>query len=235
MILLSRAIELVKKQAFKDAYSILMNALEYADEIENIGEKTVAFIQVARLMYFIGRERKAREILDSIMEELGDITTDRGEFLRLTVEVESVRLGFVEADELENRLENIREKLYGFVMKYSSEEMSRYFLAFIVLIWAPYMLENNIQKAVDVLGGIVRDFSHLKEDPQYAEVLTTLAEVYARLRKVDDALTKLKNAIEIYKRNLDEFRDTIRSILEFVRENFPDKYDEFLREVDITE
>jgi len=223
--------ELINEGDHEGAIRILDNAIEYADEIENITEKTSAFIQIARAFFIAGKEDKSREILDSIAEELRSVDFDDKEFLEVVVDIEKLRLSFVTEKDKIGKLEKLRERLERVLDRTRSIIVARYYIAFLTMLWLPVMMDVDIEKAESVIGEAIGKISFLREDPQYAELLTALAEIYARISKIEEALENLKNAISIYRKNIAEFEDTIRAILNFVKENFPDKYDDFLKEV----
>ena len=231
IMLLNRVAELINEGDHEGAIRILDNAIEYADEIENITEKTSAFIQIARAFFIAGKEDKSREILDSIAEELRSVDFDDKEFLEVVVDIEKLRLSFVTEKDKIGKLEKLRERLERVLDRTRSIIVARYYIAFLTMLWLPVMMDVDIEKAESVIGEAIGKISFLREDPQYAELLTALAEIYARISKIEEALENLKNAISIYRKNIAEFEDTIRAILNFVKENFPDKYDDFLKEV----
>ena len=231
ILLLNRAAELIKKGERERAIEVLSNAVEYADEIEDAMEKTSAFIQIARAFYMAGEQNKSREILDSISEELRDTNIDDKDFLEVIVGVEKVRLN-IDGEDRIVLLEGLRKRLEAILDRTGRVNVARYYIAFLTMLWLPEMMERDIEKAESVIRDAIDRVSFIRGDPQYAELLTALAEIHTKISKIEDALRNLRDAIRIYKRNLAEFDETIKAIMDFVRENFPDKYDDFLKEVE---
>ncbi len=230
-ILLSQACDMIKRGKKDSAEKLLDRAIEFADDIQDIYGKFSAFIQIARSYMLLGNDRKAKMLLDSIEEELAEMNECSALACKAVVRAEKVRLGLICRD-IPEYVESTRLEFEQVIKRCGPNKIVlRYYIAFLVTIWVPYMLKDNVVLVEQVISNVTNSYKNLSMDPQYAELLTTLAEIHAKVHKVDEALKELHQAIYIYKKNLDEFKDTIMAILQFVRKYFPEKYDEFVKEI----
>ncbi|MEX0567688.1 MAG: hypothetical protein Q6363_000810 [Candidatus Njordarchaeota archaeon] len=233
MVLLARVGEISKHGKIMEAEELLNKAVEIADDIVDLNKKIAAFIQISRSYAMLGKKQNARDILDSAEEEIEQLEDQKSLFMRIIIRIEKARLGLIEADKLSEFLESIRKMFRNYIEKTQNREAMRYYIAFIVAVWAPIMINYDVSHVEKVLSNIMNDLKDLREDPYYAELLTLLAEVHVKVRKMEQAMLELKRAVAIYKKSLDMFEDVIKSILDFVKKNFPNKYEEFLREIGI--
>lgn len=231
--LLARVGEFIKSGKIMEAETLLSKAVEIADDIIDLDKKITAFIQIARIYVMLGKRQDARILLDSAEEEIKQQLNEEFLFLRIITRIEKIRLNLVEQDKVSKFLESTRMMFKSYVEKTGRRQIMRYYIAFIVAVWTPIMINLDISCVEKVLSEVINNLKNLRDDPYYAEVLTLLAEVHVRVKKMEEAMSELKKAIEIYKRNLDSFEDVIKSILEFVKKNFPNKYEEFLREIEM--
>ena len=229
VVLISRAIELAKKGLIDEAIHILNKAVELADAIEDIPNKFSAFLQLARAYMFVGDKEKARELLESINEELGEKEFTEYTLYRLIIRIEKIRLKVEYPSDLKKELEDIRHRFEDLISgSGGNRDVLRYYLAFIIIIWAPEMAEIDIEYVEKTLREIVERHKCLQSDPQYAELLTLLAEIHVKMGKEEQALEELKEALRIYSGNASYSGEAIRDILLFARKYLPTKYGEIL-------
>lgn len=231
MVLLARVGEILKRGKIMEAEVLLNKAVEIADDIIDLSKKVTAFIQISRAYVILGKKQNAKSLLDAAEEEVEQLLDKRSMFLRIIIRIEKVRLNLIEQDKINEFLESTRRMFKSYVEKTGGWQAMRYYIAFIVAVWAPIMINLDISHVEKVLREAIDSLKDLHKDPYYAEILTLLAEVHVRVKKMEEAMSELKKAIEIYKRNLDLFEDSIKFILEFVKKNFPNKYEEFLKEI----
>ena len=230
-ILLNRVGELYKTGDIEGARKVLDRAVEFADDIEDIYRKTLAFIQIARAYLMVGMKDKAGELLSSIEEEITERSEDKLRIYIIAIRIERLKMNLIPSDKTYEYYEEIRQEFEKILNKEYGPSTMRQYIAFLVMMWAPYMIERNIELAQSVINGAIERLKMYREDPQYAELLTTLAEIHTKIDRIDEAIRELQQAINIYIKNLDEFQDTILAILKFVKENFPDKYEYFISEL----
>lgn len=225
-IALSQVAELVRHGDYKKAREILGEVISIADSIEDIDEKFASFFQIARAYIMIGDSDKAREVFESIYEELENVDTIRSKFYRLVIKVEKVKYGLIK--QKEKLLESIRMGFRELFLETNDVSIARYYIAFIVLMWVPFYKYKDLEYSIEILRRLTDELKMLKNDPQYAEILTTLAELEAERGNFGVAIKLFKDAVDIYKVNPQHFKETIKSILLFIKERIPDKYEDFI-------
>lgn len=227
LIAISHAIELAKKGENSRAKHILNAAIELADSIEDASNRFSAFIQLARAYALIGDTAKSGELLDSICDEFEEKNSPDYALYKLVLRTEKIKLGLVKGSNSLDELEKIRNDFEDLLIKSNKRpDILRYYLAFILIFWGPEMVKIDRKLVESVLTGIVREYSNLSEDLQYAELLLFLAEIHLEMNEVERAVEELKKALKIYYRSSSDY--DIKTVLDFVREKLPDKFNEIL-------
>ncbi|MCR8432847.1 MAG: hypothetical protein NDP13_04600 [Crenarchaeota archaeon] len=228
VIAVSHAIELAKKGEILKAKYTLDAALELADSIEDPKKKSAAFIQLARAYTLIGDSNKSMELLDSIYEELKDKNSTDYALYKLILRSEKVKLGLAQGRDLLDELERIRSDFERLLLESNNRlDILRYYIAFILILWGPEIAKTDIKRVESVLTELVGKYSNLSDDPQYAELLLFLAEIYVTMGETNRAVGELKKALRIYCKFASS--GEVEDILNFVKERLPDKFNEILQ------
>ncbi len=229
VISVSQAIELIKNGEYAKAARILDHAVELADAIEDLTRKFFAFLQLARTYMMLDNKSKAEELLESIEKELKGRASLEDEFYRLIIRAEKIKFGLVSQLKLKEELEDIRMRFEDLLRRSNNRiDILRHYLAFIVILWGPILMGIDIQRVERVLTRLIREYHSLREDPQYGEIITLLAEVYVRMGKYEQAVEEIKEALKIYSKYSGGLSEEIRNILLFVEKYLPTKYGEIL-------